>query len=57
MNVHVRASARLHLGLIDLGGDVGRLFGGMGVAITQPNVVVEAEKSDCFIVEGEKASW
>ncbi len=55
MKVCVRASARLHLGLIDLGGDLGRLFGGMGVAITQPYVVVEAEKSERFAVEGEKS--
>jgi beta-RFAP synthase len=42
------------LGLIDLGGDLGRLFGGIGVAINQPNVIVEAEKSDRFTVEGQK---
>jgi beta-ribofuranosylaminobenzene 5'-phosphate synthase len=55
MRVYVKAPARLHLGLIDLGGDLGRLFGGMGVAITQPNAVVEAEKSEGFAVEGEKS--
>jgi beta-RFAP synthase len=42
------------LGLIDLGGDLGRLFGGIGVAINQPNVIVEAEKSERFTVDGEK---
>ena len=54
MKVYVKAPARLHLGLIDLGGDLGRLFGGIGVAINQPNVIVEAEKSERFTVEGRK---
>jgi beta-RFAP synthase len=55
MKVYVKALARLHLGLIDLGGDLGRLFGGIGVAINQPKVIVEAEKSEHFTVEGEKS--
>ncbi len=55
MKVYVKAPARLHLGLIDLGGDLGRLFGGMGVAINCPNVIVEAEKSTHFSVKGEKS--
>jgi beta-RFAP synthase len=54
MKVYVKAPARLHLGLVDLRGDLGRLFGGMGVAINQPNAIVEVETSQRFIVEGEK---
>jgi len=54
MKVYVKAPARLHLGLIDLGGDLGRLFSGMGVAINQPNAIIEAETSQHFIVQGEK---
>jgi beta-RFAP synthase len=54
MKVLVKAFARLHLGIIDLGGDLGRLFGGIGVAINQPNVVVEAEKSERLTLKGEK---
>jgi beta-ribofuranosylaminobenzene 5'-phosphate synthase len=55
MKVDVKAPARLHLGLIDLRGDLGRLFGGMGVAINCPNVIVEAEKSESLSVVGEKS--
>lgn len=55
MKVTVRAPARLHLGLLDLRGDLGRLFGGMGVAINWPTVVVEAETSDRLAVSGERA--
>lgn len=55
MKVYVKASARLHLGIIDLGGDLGRLFGGLGVAINCPNVVLTAEKSMRLTLEGEKS--
>lgn len=54
MKVHVKTPARLHLGLIDLNGELGRLFGGLGVAINRPNVVLEAEKSETLAVTGEK---
>lgn len=54
MKVYVKTPARLHLGLIDLNGDLGRIFGGLGVAIDHPNVVLEAEKSQTLSVSGEK---
>jgi beta-RFAP synthase len=41
------------LGILDLGGDLGRLFGGMGVAISYPNVIVEVEESQRLVVEGK----
>jgi beta-RFAP synthase len=55
MKVYVRAPARLHLGIIDLGGELGRLFGGLGVAIDCPNVILQAEKSESLSVRGEKS--
>ena len=54
MKVYVKTPARLHLGLIDLNGDLGRVFGGLGVGINRPNVVLEAEKSENLGVTGEK---
>ena len=54
MKVYVKTPARLHLGLIDLNGDLGRVFGGLGVGIDRPNVVVKAERSENFSVAGEK---
>ena len=45
MKVYVKTPARLHLGLIDLNGDLGRLFGGIGVAIDYPNVTLKTEIS------------
>ena len=54
MKVYVKTPARLHFGLIDMNGDMGRFFGGLGVAIDRPNVVLEAQTSAGFSVTGEK---
>lgn len=54
MKVYVKTPARLHFGLIDLNGDLGRLFGGIGVGIDQPNVVLEAQYAERLAVTGEK---
>jgi beta-RFAP synthase len=53
MKVYVKTPARLHLGLIDMNGDLGRMFGGLGVGINQPNVVLEAEPAAQFSVSGQ----
>ena len=54
MKVYVKTPARLHMGLIDLNGDLGRIFGGLGVGINRPNVVLEAEQAKNLVVTGEK---
>ena len=54
MKVYVKTPARLHLGLIDLNGDLGRMFGGLGVGINRPNVILEAQPAERFAVTGEK---
>lgn len=54
MKVYVKTPARLHFGLIDMNGDMGRFFGGLGVAIDRPNVILEAQTSEGFSVTGEK---
>jgi len=54
MKIHVKSPARLHLGLIDLNGDLGRIFGGLGVAIDRPNVILETQESSTLKVMGEK---
>jgi beta-ribofuranosylaminobenzene 5'-phosphate synthase len=54
VKVYVKTPARLHFGLIDLNGDLGRLFGGIGVGINHPNVVLEAQRSERLAVTGEK---
>ncbi|MBS7287781.1 MAG: beta-ribofuranosylaminobenzene 5'-phosphate synthase [Candidatus Freyarchaeota archaeon] len=52
--VYVRTPARLHFTLIDLNGSLGRVDGGIGVAIDKPNVVVKATLSDHLEVHGPK---
>ena len=54
MKVFVKTPSRLHLGLIDLNGDLGRMFGGLGVGIDHPNVIVEAESSKNLFIEGQE---
>ncbi len=36
MHANVHAAARLHLGFLDLNGNLGRMFGSIGLSITQP---------------------
>jgi beta-ribofuranosylaminobenzene 5'-phosphate synthase len=54
VKVYVKTPARLHLGLIDLNGDLGRMFGGLGVGINRPNVILEVQPSERLVVTGEK---
>ena len=54
MKVYIKTPARLHLGLIDLNGNLGRIFGGLGVGINHPNVILEAETSEKLSITGEE---
>ncbi len=42
MRVRVESAARLHMGFIDLHGGLGRKFGSIGVALEQPQLILEA---------------
>jgi beta-ribofuranosylaminobenzene 5'-phosphate synthase len=55
VKVQVKTPSRLHLGLIDMNGDLGRMFGGLGVGIDRPNVIVEVQNAAKFSVTGEEA--
>ena len=54
MKVYVKTPARLHLGLIDLNGGLGRMFGGLGVGINRPNVILEVQPSERLVFTGER---
>jgi beta-RFAP synthase len=43
MTLVIRTPARLHLGFLDMNGELGRLYGSIGVAIERPQVVLEAD--------------
>ena len=50
--VRVEAPARLHFGVLDLRGHLGRRFGGIGAAVPAPSVVVEARPAPDLTAEG-----
>jgi beta-ribofuranosylaminobenzene 5'-phosphate synthase len=50
--VTVKTPARLHFGLLDTNGELGRIFGSIGVAIQYPNIELEAQTARSLIVEG-----
>ena len=55
-NVFVQAPARLHFGVLDLRGSLGRRFGGLGAAIPSPSLLLEVARSrDGITAEGPDA--
>jgi beta-ribofuranosylaminobenzene 5'-phosphate synthase len=50
--VRVEAPARLHLGMLAVAGDGERRFGGLGVSVSRPAVVLEARAADELSAEG-----
>lgn len=53
--VFVETAARLHFGLLDLRGDLGRKFGGIGAAAPAPTLLVSATPARTLEVTGEDA--
>ena len=54
--VFVEAPARLHFGVLDLRGTMGRWFGGIGAAAPAPTLLVSASHADELRVEGEECA-
>ncbi len=50
--VFVEAPARLHFGVLDLRGSLGRWFGGIGAAAPAPTLLVSARRADTLDVTG-----
>jgi len=53
--VFVEAPARLHFGMLDLRGDLGRRFGGIGAAAPAPSLLLEATFAPALYAEGPDA--
>jgi beta-ribofuranosylaminobenzene 5'-phosphate synthase len=49
--IRIACPSRLHIGLIDLNGEIGRIDGGTGLALEYPRTVVYAQKSDSLTIE------
>ncbi|HSU95259.1 MAG TPA: beta-ribofuranosylaminobenzene 5'-phosphate synthase family protein [Gemmatimonadaceae bacterium] len=53
--VRIEAPARLHFGMLDLRGSLGRRFGGIGAGVFDPSLVVEIERAPAVEAEGAEA--
>ena len=49
--ITIHTPARLHFGLIDMNGQIGRIDGGVGLALESPHTVIEASRADGIEVE------
>ena len=54
--VYVESAGRLHFGVLDLRGALGRWFGGIGTPAPAPSVLVSAQPADTLTVDGEDAA-
>jgi beta-RFAP synthase len=55
-SLFVEAPARLHFGVLDLRGDLGRRFGGIGAAVPVPSLLVEARPAAALGAAGPDAA-
>jgi len=53
--VRIEAPARLHFGMLDLRGSLGRRFGGIGAGIFSPSLQLEAKRAESLECEGPDA--
>jgi beta-ribofuranosylaminobenzene 5'-phosphate synthase len=54
-SIFVEAPARLHFGVLDLRGRLGRSFGGLGAAIPSPSLLLEVTPADEVVAYGPDA--
>lgn len=54
-SLFVEAPARLHFGMLDLRGELGRRYGGIGAAVPTPSLLLEIGAHDSLRVEGPPA--
>src|SRR5260370_13370436 len=55
-SLFVEAPARLHFGVLDLRGDLGRRFGGIGAAVPVPSLLVAARSASALGAAGPAAA-
>jgi beta-RFAP synthase len=53
--VRIEAPARLHFGMLDLRGSLGRRFGGIGAGIFDPSLVIELERAEAVEASGTES--
>lgn len=52
--IKITTPCRLHMTLIDMNAEIGRVDGGAGLALSSPNVKLTAEKAEGIFIEGGK---
>ncbi len=50
--IRVKSPSRIHMGLIDMNAELGRVDGGVGISIDHPHVVISAEIADDIEIIG-----
>ncbi|WP_048137123.1 beta-ribofuranosylaminobenzene 5'-phosphate synthase [Methanosarcina horonobensis] len=50
--IRITTPCRLHVTLIDMNGEIGRMDGGAGLTLSSPNIKVTAEEADEIQIEG-----
>jgi beta-RFAP synthase len=55
-SVFIEAAARLHFGVLDLRGDLGRRFGGLGAAVPAPSLLLEVTTDRRLSAHGPDAA-
>ncbi|MBT7912536.1 hypothetical protein HN588_01355 [Candidatus Bathyarchaeota archaeon] len=55
MRLRISTPSRLHFGIIDMRGDLGRLHGSAGVAIKTPRLPLQIEEADEIIITGTRS--
>ncbi len=53
--IRIEAPARLHFGMLDLRGSLGRRFGGIGAGVFNPSLQLEVERAESIECEGPEA--
>src|SRR4030042_4479860 len=56
IEVIVSTPARLHFGIIDMRGDLGRIYGSVGVAIHDPRLIIRATRSSTLKATGPRSN-
>ncbi len=51
--IKVLTTSRIHMGLIDLNAEIGRVDGGIGLALEEPGIEISAKKSSELFVKGQ----
>ncbi len=54
MKLRITSPSRIHIGLIDLNGSIGRVDGGIGITLNHPNFIIEGKESSDIEIEFDK---